>query len=278
MNGYRLSSLVLIATLASPFAALADKDHDQILAELRQLQIQISVLQTNQGRLEQALDRMAKLLIDQDSSIRRTLVDTGTTLDSVQENLLVLSARLDETNGRLGNLRREISSLRPTQPIVIPDVPADGSPASPGGGAPPGGSAPPPTATPLPAPLGGSADLYQQAYTDYTQGRYPLAVSGFKELIAADPNSDLADNAQYWIGECLLAQRQYREALEAFDAVLSLYPDSNKLPEATYKKAVALDALGSRADAIAQLELVIENYPQSPAARAAKGMLRSLRQ
>ena len=64
----------------------------------------------------------------------------------------------------------------------------------------------------------------------------------------------------------------------SIDAVLSLYPDSNKLPEATYKKAVALEALGSRADAIAQLELVIEYFPRSPAARAAKGMLRSLRQ
>lgn len=272
MNGNRLSSLFLVATLAAPVAALANKEHDQILAELRQLQIQLSVVQTNQGRLEQALERMANLFIEQDSSIRRTLVDTGTTLDTVQENLMVLSEKLDETNGRLGNLRREVASLRPTPPIVIPETPEGGSP-------PPSGEASqPPTATPLPVPSGGSADLYQQAYTDYTQGRYSLAISGFKQLIAATPDSDLADNAQYWIGECLLAQRQNREALEAFDAVLSLYPDSNKLPEATYKKAVALEALGSRADAIAQLELVIEYFPRSPAARAAKGMLRSLRQ
>ncbi len=278
MNGYRVASLLLVATLTAPVAVFADKDHDRILAELRQLQIQLSVMQTNQGRLEQALDRMSKLLIEQDSSIRRTLVDTGTTLDSVQENLLVLSARLDETNGRLGNLRREVASLRPAQPIVIPDRPEDGAPTSSGSGSPAARGARPPTAMPLPGASGGSADLYQQAYTDYTQGRYPLAVSGFKELIAADPSSDLADNAQYWIGECLLAQRQYREALEAFDAVLSLYSDSNKLPEATYKKAVALEALGSRADAIAQLELVIEYFPKSPAARAARGMLRGLRQ
>ena len=272
MNGNRLSSLFLVATLAAPVAALANKEHDQILAELRQLQIQLSALHTNQGRLEQTLERMSNLLIEQDSSIRRTLVDTGTTLDTVQENLMVLSEKLDETNGRLGNLRHEVASLRPTQPIVIPETRE-------GGSRPPSGrTTPPPTTTPLSVPSGGSANLYQQAYTDYTQGRYPLAISGFKELIAADPDSDLADNAQYWIGECLLAQRQNREALEAFDAVLSLYPDSNKLPEATYKKAVALEALGSQADAIAQLELVIEYFPRSPAARAAKGMLRSLRQ
>ena len=272
MNGNRLSSLFLVATLAAPVTAIADKAQDQMLAELRQLQIQINVLQTNQGRLEQALERMSKLLIEQDSSIRRTMVDTETTLDAVQENLGALSERLDETNGRLGNLRRAVASLRPTQPILIPEGPAGGGPTS------SGGATPPPIAKPLPRSSAGSADLYQQAYTDYTQGRYPLAVSGFKELIAANPDSDLADNAQYWIGECLLAQRQYREALEAFGAVLSLYPNSNKLPESTYKKAVALEALGSRADAIVQLELVIEYFPQSPAARAAKGMLRSLRQ
>ena len=143
MNGNRLSSLFLVATLAAPVAPLANKEHDQILAELRQLQIQLSVLHTNQGRLEQALERMSNLLIEQDSSIRRTLVDTGTTLDSVHENLMVLSEKLDETNGRLGNLRREVASLRPTQLIVIPETPEGGSPPPSGGGPPPSDGDPP---------------------------------------------------------------------------------------------------------------------------------------
>ena len=265
MLGKRVSLLFLAFAAIAPGRSAA-QSHSELMAEVRRLQVQVSQLEASQLELQQAMQKISNLLLEQDASIRRTLVDVGTTMQSAQEQLLVLSEKLDETNGRLGNMRRELTSLRPAQPIVIPEE---------GLQAPEEESAPAPTAMPLPM---GGADLYQQAYTDYTQGRYPLAISGFKELLAAEPGSDLADNAQYWIGECLLAQRQYREALEAFDAVLSLYPDGNKLPEATYKKAVALEALGSRADAEEQLESVIQNYPGTPAARAAEGMLRNMRQ
>jgi tol-pal system protein YbgF len=255
------------------FAAVASEravaqGHDEIMAEVRRLQVQVSQLEANQLELQQALQKLTSLLQEQDASIRRALVDTGTTLQSLQEHLLVLSEKIDETNGRLGNVTRELTSLRPTQPIVIPE---SGPPA------PAEEGTQPPMQPVQPIAVNGP-DLYQQAYTDYTQGRYPLAISGFKELLAVDSGSDLADNAQYWIGECLLAQRQYREALEAFDAVLTLYPESNKLPEAAYKKAVALEALGSRTDAEMELEAVIQNYPNTPAARAAEGMLRNMRQ
>lgn len=255
---------ILAAFLGSSGPAAA-QGHDDIMAEVRRLQAQVSQLEGAQLALQESMQKLSNLLLEQDTSVRRTLVDTGTTLQSVQEQLLVLSEKIDETNGRLANMRREVSSLRPTQPIVIPEE-----------GEVEAGSEEEPS---LPVVMGlDSAELYQQAYTDYTQGRYPLAISGFKELLTLDPGSDLADNAQYWIGECLLAQRQYREALEAFDSVLTLYPNSNKLPEATYKKAVALEALGSRADAETQLESVIESYPGTPAARAAEGMLRNMRQ
>jgi tol-pal system protein YbgF len=120
-------------------------------------------------------------------------------------------------------------------------------------------------------------DLYNQAYTDYTQMRYPLAVSGFKDVIQRFPESDLADNAQYWIGECHLAQRQYKEALEAFENVLYDYPDSNKLAEAGYKRAHALEGLGRRDDAIKQLEFVIEQYPRTQVERSATLFLKKLK-
>jgi tol-pal system protein YbgF len=269
-----LGKRVLLFVLA--FGAIASgrsaaQGHNEIMAEVKRLQVQVSQLEASQLELREAVDKLSKLLQDQDAAVRRTLVDTGTTLQSLQEHMLVLSEKLDETNGRLGNMRRELTSLRPTQPIVIPEEGA--APATPEEG-----TSETPEMQPVQPLAINSPDLYQQAYTDYTQGRYPLAIAGFKELLSVDPGSDLADNAQYWIGECLLAQRQYREALEAFDAVLTLYPDSNKLPEATYKKAVALEALGSRTDAEAQLEAVIQNYPDTPAARAAEGMLRNLRQ
>lgn len=280
-----LGGLLLCSALFPSPARAASKELEQILAELRQLQVQVAQLQRSQAEFERKLERLSVLLSDEDSSRRRAMVDTQTALDTIQEELSILSAKVDETNGRLGNLTQQVASMRQAQPIQIPpvagSVPAgqDSEPSSSLPAGPTSSPSPPPGPVSLPASAAppGPVELYNQAYTDYTHMRYPLAISGFKEVISRYPDSELADNGQYWIGECLLAQRKYKEALEAFDAVLSLYPNSNKLPEASYKKAIALEAMGSRADAIRQLELVIEQFPRTPVARVAKEKLSSMR-
>lgn len=271
-----------VSPLVSPRSAVAarNKDTDLILAELRQLQAQVTQLQRTQGELERLLNHVLSRTDSEESSVRQTLVDAQTTLGEIEENVSVLSSRLDETNSRIGNMQRELASLRQTQqPLVL--FPEEGEPTG-GGSLPQPGSdesksdeatVPPPVAAAAPS----AVEIYNQAYTDFTHSRYPLAVSGFEEVIRRYPESDLADNSQYWIGECHMAQRRYEDALRAFEAVLRNYPDSNKLAEAGYKKATAFEALGRREDAIQQLEFVIEQYPRTQVERSASALLRKLR-
>ncbi len=291
MQAHRFTFWTLAATLfagtlsPAPTAAL-NNETDLILAELRQLQAQMSQLQRTQIELGRMLRQITTKTGDEDSSLRRIFVDTQTALDDIKEHLSILSSRLDETNGRLGNLRSEMASLRQTQqPLIIPAVPIDTTKGDPAEGtasleSPPSDSAGIQT-TAIPVSVAavapGPVELYNQAYTDYTQLRYPLAISGFKEVVSRYPESDLADNSQYWIGESLLAQRQFQAALEAFEGVLSTYPNSNKLAEANYKKAIALQSLDRREEAIEQLELVIEQFSRTQVERSAVQRLKQLR-
>jgi tol-pal system protein YbgF len=266
-----LVATVVALTMAPTSTSAANKDTEMILAELRRLQAQVTQLQSAQTELGRLLNQLAANASEDESFIRKTLANTQTTLQDVKDGLSILSSRLDETNGRIGNMRREMSSLRQTtQPLLIPSVNTE-----PGNGAGRGGS--PSGSGEVTAAAPGPVELYNQAYTDYTQMRYPLAISGFKEVIQRYPESDLADNAQYWIGECLMAQRQYKRALESFEDVLRMYPGSNKLAEASYKKAMALEALGRKDEAIEQLEAVIEEFPRTQVERNATQRLKALR-
>jgi tol-pal system protein YbgF len=119
-------------------------------------------------------------------------------------------------------------------------------------------------------------DVYNQARIDYTQGRYSLAISGFKEVLEVDRRGDLADNAHYWMGESYLAQRQHQLALDEFDEVIRDYPESNKRPDAYLKKAMTLEEMGRRSEANLMYELVIEQFPRTNQERVARRKLEEL--
>ena len=87
----------------------------------------------------------------------------------------------------------------------------------------------------LPVPQGDDRANYQAAFDLLKDGKYPEAISGFKQFLTTFPNSALADNAQYWLGEAHYVTKQYPEALRDFRTVLEKYPDSRKTPDALLK-------------------------------------------
>ncbi len=275
MNTNKLvAAIVLLAASSALPAGTAQRDSDRILAELRQIQAQLAELQTSQHALQRSVKELVEKSGSQESDVRKALADSTTVLKRVQEDISILSARVDETNGRLGNVRREISSLRQTQrPLVLP-TPAEGEgEAEMESSGAEGGEEPAPTVF---AAGPSVTDLYQEARLDYTQGRFPLAISGFEEVIENDPGGDLADNAYYWIGECFAAQRQYERAIEAFDTVIREYSDSNKVPDAYFKKASTLEALDRRSEAMKMYELIIQHFPRTQVERMSRRKLEQL--
>ncbi len=118
---------------------------------------------------------------------------------------------------------------------------------------------------------------YDAALSNYNAKRYEEAINGFKEVLTVSPTSSLADNAQYWIGECYDAMGSYELAQDAFNKVFD-YPESNKLPDAQVKIALIYAKLGKSDLAREEFQAVINNYPGTNAASIATSQLSKLGQ
>ena len=103
------------------------------------------------------------------------------------------------------------------------------------------------------------------------------ATEKFQKLINKYPDSNLADNAQYWIGECFYALGKYEDAVVEFDKVARNYRKSNKIPDAMLKQAFSFCKL-KEIYACKQILLdLIKKYPDSEAASKAKVELNKLK-
>ena len=140
------------------------------------------------------------------------------------------------------------------------------------------------TNRPAPRPQAASAfkpggfDLktsYEAALAEYEARRYESAISGFSEVLTVAPNNTLADNAQYWIGECYYSLGNFEKALDAFNKVFS-YQESNKLADAHYKVAKTYEKMGNKDAAREEYKAVIQNFQGTTAAEHAKADLGKL--
>jgi len=117
---------------------------------------------------------------------------------------------------------------------------------------------------------------YEAAWRSLDKKDYKGALGRFKDFLKKYPKSKLAGNAQYWIGECHYALREFDQAILEFDAVRRKYPQGEKVPAALLKQGFAFAELGERVNARLILQEVVEKYPQTPEAIRAKQRLKAL--
>ena len=147
----------------------------------------------------------------------------------------------------------------------------------------------PPRPSPVPveagptseAPMGGSGSisaqaLYDRGYTLYHQGQYREAETAFARFLRDHSGSDLADNAQYWVGESRYARKDYQGALEAFRETVEQFPQGNKVPDAMLKAGQCFEALGDSEAARETYEEIARRYPESAASVRAQDRIRRL--
>jgi tol-pal system protein YbgF len=272
---------VLLVSLAAAPAAAADRQHEQMMADIRMLQEQAQQLQLLLGTLAEAIKTVSARMDEQAGAMRKALADQKLQADTLSGDVRVLREKLDETNVRLTSLSQDIEGLR--EAIPPPAAPSAAAPgASPTDPAADGSTTPGPTApaagdTASPAPTTGAAAtgmtprrLYETAYADYTAGQWSLAIQGFETYLKTYPKSDLADDAQYYIGESYAGDSKYKEAAAAYEKVIRDYPSSNILPEAWYKVGISYDRLGQPDKAREAFDYVVKNYPDTDAGRIAR--------
>lgn len=118
-----------------------------------------------------------------------------------------------------------------------------------------------------------AVDMYRQAYEALKAGRHAEAAAGFREFVRQHPTNDLADNAQYWLGECHYDQKEFVPAVREFRRVVEKFPQGNKVPDALLKAGFSYLAVGSIEAGRQTLEQLVRSYPRHEAAALATAKL-----
>jgi tol-pal system protein YbgF len=116
-------------------------------------------------------------------------------------------------------------------------------------------------------------ERYLNALTLHQNGKHESAAEQFRRLISEDRNHDLADNAQYWLGECYYSMKQYQRAIIEFEKVRS-FTNSDKADDAQFKLGLCYRQMGDLEKARKEFLTLIATYPQSEFVENAKQLLK----
>ncbi len=274
-------------TLLSPAPVSA------VAREIIELQRDVSLLLQGQRDMQRSLDEKStvqKTLLEQSldaanklntsiGSMQKTVQDvqanSGARLDSMSTQVQGLSDNLEEVKGRLGKINQQLTDMQNTLQSMDAKI-SGGAPAtSPASGGAPASTSPNPGGAP-PASAPSADVLYSNGLRDLTGGKYDLARQEFQDYLKYYPETDLASNAQFYLGEIYYSQKQYKDALDSYDRVIQNYPKSFKLAPAHLKRGYALLELGQKANAIREFREVIRRYPGTEEERRSRAKLREL--
>ena len=118
--------------------------------------------------------------------------------------------------------------------------------------------------------------LYNNALRDYNGDKNDLALQEFSDYVKFYPNTDLAGNCYFYLGEIQFRQAHYQQAAQSYDQVLQNFPSGNKAASAQLKKGFSLIELGKQEDGVAELRHVIQRYPKSNEALQARDRLKKM--
>ena len=290
----------LAGSLVGPRPALAvareiielQRDVSAILTGQKDLQTQMTQDHTVQKTLiEQSSGSISKLnatMSSLEKSVQDVQANSGARLDTMSTQVQGLSDNLEEIKSRLGKVNQQLVDLQNSVQSIDARI-SGGAPAtSPSNGTPmAAGGMPTPTSTASsPQPMASSpassgpppsADtLYSNGLRDITSGKYDLARNEFQDYLRYYGDTDLASNAQFYLGEIAYSQHQYDVAVQEYDKVLSTYPKSFKLAPARLKKGMALLELGQKNPGVRELREVVKRYPGTEEERRARAKLKEL--
>ncbi len=292
----------LAGSLVGPRPALAvareiielQRDVSALLQGQKEIQTQMTQDHTVQKTLiEQSSDHVSKLnatMSSLEKSVQDVQANSGARLDTMSTQVQGLSDNLEEIKSRLGKLNQQLVDLQNSVQNIDARI-SGGAPApapSTGSSAPNGaasnhngGSSPQPmSSSPASSALSGTAPsadtLYSNGLRDITSGKYDLARNEFQDYLHYYGDTDLASNAQFYLGEIAYSQHQYDVAVQEYDKVLSGYPKSFKLAPARLKKGMALLELGQKNPGVKELREVVKRYPSTEEERRARAKLKEL--
>lgn len=228
--------------------AEVQSDLDQIRGEIRKLS---GRTEENEHLLRRAVERD---LAEQDAM--------KSTLSKLSEKTATLEAMVEQQHRYLG-----LEMLSPKGPEEA---------------APPAAVKEQVIAKPAPAPaqppaVTKDADPYERSLALFKNGKHEEAISGFRGFLRSQPKSELAGNAQFWIGESHMALKQYEQAILAYQEVIKNYPKANIAANATLRQGMAFLEINDKTSARLLFDKVVKTYPNTSEAKIAQQKLSTLK-
>ncbi|MDZ7290221.1 MAG: tol-pal system protein YbgF [candidate division KSB1 bacterium] len=258
----RHSSLFLFLSLFFLPACATRKEIVNLKKDTAFLRTQLDSLRNDQQYLGYQLNQLQFMTVQAADSTQRWRADMRAQLDQIAKQNEFLNGRLDEMSRRISNLpaklRLATSTAGSTPPATNKVSPMDTATAN------------------LRLQFPGSVRLYEAAYQDLVKGHYQQARESFMLYLRFLPQGELADDAQYWIGESYNGEGQIEKALQAFQNLISNYPESDRVPLAMLKLANHQIALGQTNAGKKTLETLLERFPKAKEAPQALSRLREL--
>ena len=253
MNRYKTLAIGALLPLLAAGCAVTPKADDPVLLKLQDLERRL-------GAIERVLasGSLIELTVQTDELQRQTSRLQGRTesLEHDAEGSAERQRRLyADLDMRIQNLERKTG--RSSGPVSVLD----------GGSLEPGQ---------LPVPGGSDRDNYQAAFELLKEQRYEPAAMAFQQFLVSYPDSQLADNAQYWLAESYYVTQKYDQALGEFEIVINNYPTSRKVPDALLKVGYCNYELERWNDARNALGRVQADYPDTTAARLAEQRIKRM--
>ncbi|HEY6391869.1 MAG TPA: tetratricopeptide repeat protein [Bryobacteraceae bacterium] len=283
-----LSRSAVVLFVLAPFAFGANKDIQELQRDVAMLQDQVRNMQRSidekfgsvQTMLQQTLDsvnrtntavavmqsRFNDAVKEQQQSMGPQINNVGQKLDQMSEDFRAVRESVLDMNTRMGKLDAKMADLQ----NMINTI--QRPPAAP----PPTGTNPAQEVQSGPPPGVQAETTYTNAYRDYKAGKRDLAMQEFSDYLTWFGSTQFAPNAQYYVGDIYYQNKDYNNALQAFDAVLEHYSDNNKTADAHYMKGLSLLGLGRNDSAAREFRDVYTRYPDTDVAAQAKTRLKDL--
>ena len=284
---------------------LSPRPTGAVSREIIQLQEQMSQLLQGQQAMRSAIDSnnaSMRTLVQQSldsvnalnaqmgtlqKNVQEATANSGSKIDTMSSQTQGLSDNLSDVQARVGKLATQMNDIQGTLQSIDGRLAGGATPGSAPAPGPAGG-----TGAPGAAPAGGtpsgsgnglssmpgisSDTLYQNALRDFTTGKYDLARQEFGDYVKQFPNTDLASNAQFYLGEISYQQGEYKDAIAQYNVVLTNYPQSYKQGASLLKKGLAEIEMGTKATGIRDLREVVRRFPGTDDARRAQAKLKEL--
>lgn len=240
--------------------------------DIRILQNDLRIMRTEAAQADSArqrqIDSVLAALAGANDSLRVIAARLTKFQGDVRGDLYAMGQQLIQVQELTGQSQRRLQELRAS----LEERSAEAA-APPAGEAAAGGDS-----ARVAAPAGpGPNQLFELALDQLRRGSTAAARAGFQDLLRQYPKADVADDAQFYVGQSYEQEGNAAAADSAYAAVVARYPQSPRAPTALYKRALALQQQGKVQGARAALEQIIRQYPRSDEAVLAKERLRALK-